>query len=187
MSGPMMRIMSTTALAAVVLAQLGGCTASGQEELREWMQTERSNIRPQVKPIPEPTKFVPQAYLGGRQVEPFSDEKLVSVLRASEASPVTNSALIAPELSRRKQPLEAYPLDTMAMVGSLDRSGQLVALIRVENLLYQVRPGQYLGQNYGRITKISETEVVLREIVQDAVGEWIERPAALQLQEEGSK
>jgi len=54
-------------------------------------------------------------------------------------------------------------------------------------LLYQVRPGQYLGQNYGRITKISETEVVLREIVQDAVGEWIERPAALQLQEEGSK
>ena len=62
-----------------------------------------------------------------------------------------------------------------------------MALIKVDNLLYQVRPGQYLGQNYGRVTKISETEVVLREIVQDAVGEWTERPAALQLQEEASK
>lgn len=173
--------------AAGLLSGLTGCTSSGQDELRDWMQVERSNIKPQVKPIPEPTKFLPQAYLGERLVEPFSAEKLTGVLKASEAVPVSNSALIAPELSRRKQPLEAYPLDTMSMVGSLNRQGQLVALVKVDNLLYQVRAGQYLGQNYGRITKISETEVVLREIVQDAVGEWIERPAALQLQEEGSK
>lgn len=170
-----------------LLGLLSACTSSGQDELREWMQTERAGIRPQVKPIPEPTKFIPQAYEGESMVEPFSDEKLRSVLKGGEATPVPNSALIAPELNRRKQPLEAYPLDTMAMVGSLNRGGQLVALVRVDKLLYQVRPGQYLGQNYGRITKISETEVVLREIVQDAVGEWIERPAALQLQEEGSK
>ncbi len=122
-----------------------------------------------------------------RAVDPFSAEKLTSLLRATDASPVTNSALIAPELARRKQPLEAYPLDTMSMVGSLNRQGQMVALIKVDNLLYQVRTGQYLGQNFGRVTKISETEVVLREIVQDAVGEWTERPAALQLQEEATK
>jgi type IV pilus assembly protein PilP len=53
----------------------------------------------------------------------------------------------------------------------------------VDNLLYQVKPGDYLGQNYGRITRITETQIVLREIVQDAAGEWIERPASLQLQE----
>lgn len=182
----MMRTVSIVVWSALAVL-VTGCTASGQDELREWMQTERSNIRPQVKPIPEPTKFVPQAYTREQGLEPFSAEKLMSVLRAGDATPVTNSALIAPELNRRKQPLEAYPLDTMAMVGSLDRSGQLVALVRVDNLLYQVRSGQYLGQNYGRITKISETEIALREIVQDAVGEWIERPAALQLQEEGSK
>ncbi len=64
------------------------------------------------------------------------------------------------------------------MVGSLDKAGQLVALVRVDNLVYQVRPGNYLGQNYGRIMKVSETEIVLREIVQDAAGEWIERPAS---------
>jgi len=90
---------------------------------------------------------------------------------------------VAPELARRKEPLEAFPLDSMALVGSLVRAGQPVALVKVDSLLYQVRPGNYLGQNYGRVTKINETEVTLREIVQDAVGEWIERTATLQLQE----
>ncbi len=169
------------------LSVMTGCTASGQDELREWMQAERATIRPQVKPIPEPTKFEPQAYQSEARLEPFSDEKLASVLKSSDAAPIVNSALVAPELNRRKQPLEAYPLDTMAMVGSLNRGGQLVALVRVDGLLYQVKSGQYLGQNFGRIMKISETEITLREIVQDAVGEWIERPAALLLQEEGSK
>jgi len=72
------------------------------------------------------------------------------------------------------------------MVGSLIKAGQPVALVRVDNLIYQVRAGNYLGQNYGRITKVTETSVVLREIIQDAAGEWIERPATLQLLE-GSK
>jgi type IV pilus assembly protein PilP len=71
----------------------------------------------------------------------------------------------------------------MAMVGSVAKQGQPFALLRVDNLLYQVKVGDHLGQNYGRITKIAETEIALREIVQDAAGEWIERPATLQLQE----
>lgn len=91
--------------------------------------------------------------------------------------------MIAPELNRRKEPLEAYPLDAMSMVGTLDRGGKRVALLRVDKLLYQVRVGDHLGQNYGRITKITEGDVALREIVQDAAGEWIERNSELQLQE----
>ena len=79
--------------------------------------------------------------------------------------------------------MEAYPLDSMTMVGSVVKAGRPYALLKVDNLLYQVKSGDYLGQNYGRITKISETDVALREIVQDAAGEWIERPGALQLQE----
>lgn len=176
-----------TGLGVSLMVTLGGCTSSGQDELRQWMQAERNSIKPQVKPIPEPTKFIPQAYTGERLTEPFSNEKLASVMRGSLAATVSNSALIEPELARRKQPLEAYPLDTMTMVGSLNRQGQLVALVKVDSLLYQIRPGSYLGQNYGRVNKITETEITLREIVQDASGEWIERPAALQLQEEASK
>jgi len=86
-------------------------------------------------------------------------------------------------MNRRKEPLEAFPLDAMMMVGTLVKQGQPVALVKVDNLLYQVRPGNYLGQNYGKITKITETEVSLREIVQDAAGEWTERQGSLQLQE----
>ena len=93
------------------------------------------------------------------------------------------SSLLAAEINRRKEPLEAYPLDSMTMVGSLVKSGRQYALLKVDSLLYQVKPGDYIGQNYGKITKISETGVSLREIVQDAAGEWIERTSALQLQE----
>ena len=103
-------------------------------------------------------------------------------MRRDSSQPST-SGLIAPELTRRKEALEAFPLDSMAMVGSLNRNGQPVALVSVDKLLYQVRVGNYLGLNYGRITRISETELALREIVQDAAGEWIERVATLQLQE----
>lgn len=180
------RKLSLCVFAGTVLL-LSGCMSSEQDELRQWMQDERNGIRPQVTPIPEPTKFVPQSYTGERLTEPFSSEKLASVMRGSLAATVSNSALLDAELNRRKQPLEAYPLDTMSMVGSLTRNGQLVALLKVDNLLYQVRAGSYLGQNYGRVTKISETEITLREIAQDASGEWAERPAALQLQEDASK
>ena len=95
-----------------------------------------------------------------------------------------NSA-VAAELNRRKEPLEGYPLDSMSMVGSVQKQGRPYALLRVDNLLYQVKAGDYLGQNYGKILKITETEISLREIVQDAAGEWIERPTTLQLQEGG--
>ena len=166
---------------------LHACSSSADDELRQWMQTERSAIRPQVQPIPEPSKFEPKAYTAEQMLEPFSGEKLASVLRGAQSGPLSNSALIEPELNRRKEPLEAYPLDTMVMVGSLDQKGKFVALIRVDNLLYQVKPGNYLGQNYGKITKITETEVLLREIVQDAAGEWMEKSTALQLQEDASK
>ncbi len=162
------------------------CSSSEQEELQQWMAEQRSTARPKIQPLPEPTKFSPQAYTQEAAIEPFSPQKLTQALKRESNQATSNAALIAPELSRRKEPLEAIPLDAVAMVGSLVKLGQPVALVRVDNLLYQVRPGNYLGQNYGRITKVSENELVLREIVQDAAGEWIERAATLQLQE-GSK
>ena len=79
--------------------------------------------------------------------------------------------------------MESFPLDSMTLVGSIIKAGQPVALVKIDNLLYQVKLGSYLGHNFGRVMKIDETEVTLREIVQDAVGEWIERVATLQLQE----
>ena len=104
-------------------------------------------------------------------------------MKRDSAQAVSNGALVAPELVRRKEALESFPLDAVTLVGNLVKEGQPVALVKVDNLLYQVRLGNYLCQNYGRVMKIADTEVVLREIVQDAAGEWIERTATLQLQE----
>lgn len=171
---------------ALVLLGIAGCGSSGQEELQQWMTTQRNATRPKVEPLPEPTKFSPQAYDQEGSIEPFSQQKLAQALKRDSNQATFNGALIAPELSRRKEPLEATPLDAVAMVGSLIQAGQPVALVRVDNLIYQVRVGNYLGQNYGRITQVTETSMTLREIVQDAAGEWIERTATLQLLE-GSK
>ena len=168
-------------LCAAIVA-LAGCMGSEQEDLQQWMVEERAKVRPSVPPITEPKKFTPQAYAEGEAFEPFNSQKLTQALRRDSAQPST-SGLIGPELARRKEALEAVPLDAMAMVGSMNRSGQPVALVRVDKLLYQVRVGNYLGLNYGRITRINETELALREIVQDAAGEWIERVATLELQE----
>ena len=171
------------ALLLVVAVLTTGCGSSSEDEIRQWMVSERNQARPKVVPIPAPKQFVPAPYSSLTTVEPFSSQKLTQALKRDSAQTVSNAALVAPELARRKEPLEAFPLDTMALVGSIVKAGQPVALVKVDNLLYQVKVGNYLGPNYGRVMKISETEVTLREIVQDAIGEWIERAATLSLQE----
>lgn len=178
-----MKTRAQIGLVAALTTVLVACGGGDDDGLQRWMAEQRNQTRPKVTPIAEPKVFEPQAYGQMAATDPFNREKLTQALQRDGAQSVANGALVAPELARRKQPLEAFPLDAMAMVGSIVRGGKPVALVKVNNLLYQVRPGDYLGQNYGRVMKIDETEVALREIVQDAVGEWIERTAALQLQE----
>ena len=169
----------TPLVASVLALTLTGCGAE-QEELSQWMEQQKREVKPNVQPISAPKKFVPQPYIALNGVEPFSAQKLTVALKQEAKQP---NSLLAAEINRRKEPLEAYPLDSMQMVGSVTKTGRPYALLKVDNLLYQVKQGDYLGQNYGKITKISETDVSLREIVQDAAGEWIERVSSLQLQE----
>lgn len=168
---------------ALVVGLLGGCGSSSEDDIRQWMVEERNQTRPKVAPIPAPKQFKPEAYTNASAIEPFSNQKLTQALKRDSAQVAANGALVEPELARRKEPMEAFPLDTMTLVGSIIKAGLPVALVVSDGLLYQVKLGSYLGQNYGRVTKISESEVTLREIVQDAAGEWIERIATLQLQE----
>ncbi len=165
--------------ALIAAAVLAGCTAE-HDELSEWMERERREVKPKVPPLQAPKKFDPQPYTSAQAVDPFSAQKLTVALKQEARAP---NSLLSAELNRRREPLEAYPLDSMNMVGSVSKQGQPYALLRVDNLLYQVKVGDYVGQNYGRITQIDETQIALREIVQDAAGEWIERPGMLQLQE----
>jgi len=173
-----MRALLTSLVAVLALA---GC-GSDQDELRQWMEQQRKEAKPSVTPLLPPKKFLPQPYESGAGVDPFSAQKLSVAIRQEAAQP---NSLLTAEFNRRKEPLEAYPLDSMVMVGSLTRDNRRYALLRVDSLLYQVKAGDHLGQNFGLITKVSETEITLREIVQDAAGEYVERMSTLQLQEKG--
>ena len=170
-------------LGLLLIAALSGCGAE-LDEVQVWMEQQRREVKPNVAPLQPPKKFDPQPYAAAGAVEPFSAQKLAVAFKRDERAP---SSLLAGELKRRKEPLEAYPLDSMAMVGSVNKQGLPFALLRVEGLLYQVKVGDYMGQNYGRILRISEADLVLREVVQDAAGEWIERNSTLQLLERGAR
>ena len=178
MTAPVVRIVGTIALSFATFA-LTGCFDE-QDELTQWMEQQKREVKPNVQPLSAPKKFVPQPYVALGGIEPFSQQKLTVALKQEARQP---NSILAAEINRRKEPLEAYPLDSMSMVGSVTRNGRQYALLRVDKLLYQVKQGDYLGQNYGKIMKISETDLSLREIVQDAAGEWIERMTDLQLQE----
>jgi type IV pilus assembly protein PilP len=158
---------------------LVACTAQ-IDELQEWANRERLSAKSTVKPLPAPTKFESQAYEALNGVEPFSTQKLSVAAKQEAAQP---NSVLAAEMSRRKDPLEAFPLDGMSMTGSMEKAGVRHAILKVDSLLYYVKRGDYIGQNFGRIVKVDEAELTLREIVQDPSGEWVERVSTLQLQE----
>ena len=162
---------------------LVGCGNEDQHDLNQWVQEQRNAVRPRVQALSEPLVFKPQPYISANGVEPFSKIKLTKVLSKESAQNSSNIALLHAEQNRLKEDLESYPLDSIVMVGSLKKEGQDTALLRVNQLIYPVRPGNYLGQNYGRITEISEQSIKLREVVQDSNGDWAERITKLDLQE----
>ena len=164
----------------LLVGLLAGC-AGGQDDLLQWMAQQRAQANPKVEPVRPPTVFQPEAYVVADQISPFSDDNLVRALRSDGANTVV-ARLLQAEQQRRREALEEFPLDAMTMVGLLQKGGQRVALVRVNGLLYQVRVGNYMGQNFGRVTAIGDNQITLREIVQDAAGEWVERTATLQLQ-----
>jgi type IV pilus assembly protein PilP len=162
---------------------LVACSAESPADLDAWLLKQKSVAPPALQATPAPSPFEPEPYHQDAAPDPFAMQKLLQVLRRETQQAGSGSALIAKELKRRKEPLEQYPLDTMAFVGTLKQGGQLVALVKVDKQLFQVLPGAYIGANFGKIINVSESELILREIVQDAAGDWVERKASLQLQE----
>lgn len=177
-----LRISVISSCILCVPLMLTGCFGSKDAELQQWMVEQKGNTPPKVPPLSAPKKFVPQAYTQQAAMEPFNNQKLLQALRKDSSQSAANLALISPELARRKEALESFPLDAVSMVGTLNKKNAPVALLRVDKLLYQAKVGNYVGQNYGRITQITDAEIVLREIAQDASGEWAERKVNLQLQ-----
>jgi type IV pilus assembly protein PilP len=176
-----MKRASACGLAALLLA---GCGDSDVKEVRDWMDQVKQETRPAVKPLSEPKDFIPYAYNAKEAVDPFSQDKLLSQLvKAAETAPDPNK----PDMQRPKEMLEGFPLDTMRMVGTLQKAGVNYALLQIDRAVYQVRAGQRIGQNFGIVTRVGDDAINIREVVQDAAGEWVERMAKLELQSKENK
>jgi type IV pilus assembly protein PilP len=167
----------TGALAAAML--LAGCGDSDVREVRDWMEQVKRDTHPAVKPLPEPKDFLPYAYGARQAVDPFNPNKLLGELARVAA---TSNNPNQPDLQRPREQLETYPLDTMQMVGTMEKGGVRFALLQVDRSLYQVRAGQRIGQNFGVVTHVGDDVVEIREVVQDAAGEWTGRMSKLELQ-----
>jgi type IV pilus assembly protein PilP len=158
---------------------LSGCD-DGRRDLQSWMEETRRNTPLVRETVSEPKAFTPYRYAAAGEVEPFSLAKLKIDL---SLPPPGRSNALMPDLQRPREALEAYPLDVMKMVGNLRQGPSTVALLQIESQVHQVRVGNYLGQNFGRVVRISDGELGLKERVQDAAGDWVERDTSLRLQE----
>ena len=167
-----------TVAASLAAAALAGCEAD-QTELQAWMDETRRTTPTVIENIAQPKKFEAFAYQAGDAIDPFSLAKMRVDTAMVAGRP---SGGLSPDVERRREPLEAFPLDTMKMVGNLRQGSLEVALVQVDAVVYQVRVGNYVGRNFGRVLRISENEVSIRETVQDATGAWTERDTALPLQ-----
>lgn len=167
-------------LTVIGLGLLAGCSDNGITEVKQWMEETKRQTPVVVNKIAEPKTFTPFAYGGKDTIDPYNPEKLAAAMARMQSS--TGSG-IKPDLERRREPLESFPLDALVMVGTLQKAGASFALLQSDKSVFQIRTGNYIGQNFGLVTRITEAEVELKEIVQDASGEWVERPAKLELQE----
>ena len=161
-------------LIIVPLFVLASC-GEGYADLRGFVKDQEKLPR-RIEPLPLVQSFQPFSYDGFDLPDPFRPRKLTVKQDA-------NANGLAPDLNRRKEPLEAYPLEQLKMVGTIVQGNVMYALVRADKTLYRIKKGNYLGQNFGLITDVTDTEIKLKEIVQDTAGDWAERESALPLVE----
>lgn len=157
---------------------LAGCVGENSD-LKQFVKDSGGKGPVAIEPLPQVKPFEPFAYEGFDLPDPFKPRKLV--VKQNDGGG------LQPDLNRRKEPLESYPLEQLKMVGTLQQNKDIFALVKADKTLYRVKKGNYLGQNFGLITDITDSEVKLKEIVQDSAGDWAERASSLPLLEEPDK
>lgn len=166
------------ALIACACLTLAACSGESHSDLRQFVKDSENLPHGRIPPLPEVKPYEPVTYAAFDLTDPFKPRKIEPPKGAGDSA-------LAPDLNRRREPLEAYPLESLRMVGTLEQKKQVFALVKApDNTLFRVRNGNYLGQNFGRIVGISESGVKVKEIVQDSGGNWEEKEQLLLLQEE---
>ena len=162
---------------ALISASLAGCSSDGLDDLREFVKNAHADKKPRVEPLPEIKMQETFIYNAANLTDPFAAFNLMPQGQKSASGP-------RPDPTRRKEPLEDYPLDSLKMVGTLMRGKQAWAVIQApDGTVHRAQVGDHMGQNSGMIHKITDEKVDLIELIQGTLGDWIEREANLTLLE----
>ena len=158
---------------------MAGCADNRMQDLKGFVQEVKARPKPPIKPLPEIKQVETFVYSAAELRNPFE--------RGGEEEETATAAVdsgIRPDLTRRKEELELYPLDSVRMVGTLEQEEVTWGLVRSsDGVIHRVRTGNYMGQNHGKITFVSEEQIELTEIFKDGQGVYRERQASLALSE----
>jgi type IV pilus assembly protein PilP len=159
-------------------AMIGIAACGGQmDDLDQYINEVKARPGGRIEPLPEITPYAVFTYV--------ADAEGVRSPFVPDTPQVTTTGVgggIRPDSQRSREFLEGFPLDTLRMVGTLDMAETMYGLVQTsDGLIHRVVPGNYLGQNDGRINEIDESEIELVEIISDGIGGYIERDAAISL------
>jgi len=182
------------ALVAVlaVCVPLAGCGGGSDADLRSYVAEVKTRPGTPIEDLPPIAPYVVYTYPCDGVVpcpdpfEPFFLEPPdpCSNPEAPGCGPGTTSGGPTPDFDRNREELESYPLDGLRMMGTLEKGDQFWAILRdPDSIIHRVQVGNYIGQNHGKITEITEDKIALLEIVPDGRGGWEEREAELALAE----
>jgi len=161
---------------ALLLLALGlSACGGGSDDLDAYVNEVKKRKGGVIEPLPEITPYEVFNYLADKQ-------GIRSPFRPDTPQSVAGNSGPRPDDERSREYLETFPLDALAMVGTLHIDETMYGLVKTsDGLIHRVIPGNFLGQNDGRITDISESEIELVEIISDGIGGYIERDAAVGL------
>jgi type IV pilus assembly protein PilP len=171
-------MMRAAAICLGACLALAACGGGSHPDLDAWMKDQGKSAKGKPDPLPQIKPYDPFTYNAFDLPDPFKPRKI---------EPTKGGSKLAPDFTRRKEPLEAFPLESLLMVGTLSKNKTTYALVATpERDVFQVRAGNYMGQNYGVITEVGDSELKLKELLQDGAGDWTERSSSLQLQQQQS-
>ena len=170
-------------LLTLALTALAGCSGDPTTDLSDYVEQVKNQQRSAIEPLPEFKPYESFTYAAADLRDPFTVPTF-SHQQAAVAANKPVSSGIKPDFDRPAEPLEEFPLDSLRMVGTLEQFQSNWALINdTDGTIHRVQPGNYAGQNHGKITRITDFEVELTEIVPDGIGGWIERQASIAISE----
>lgn len=173
--------MNRLVISLLSIATLAACNNSNVKDLQSYVEEVKSQQQTKIEPLPEFAPYETYLYSAISERDPFTAP--THSQPRNQVAQVSGNG-ITPDFNRAREPLESEPLDSLRMVGTLEKTGNTFALVRMnDRTIHRVKPGNYAGQNYGKIVHISESEIEVTEIIPDGLGGWMERQASLALSE----